>query len=117
MNTKIALIREYIDVGPIVFHQYINRMAAELLWDYSSVRRIHNFAEAARDYTEACYALEATTDSLAQHALDNPDIEALMSARVQNKLDARKAYDAAVQDYEAYLLNMTGPLQAPPLNW
>lgn len=116
-QTKVALIREYIEEGPVLFHQYIQRLAAELTWDYSSIDYITRLADAARNYTQACYALEATTDNLLRHTLENPDVEALTSALIQNKHAAWKEYRTAVEYYEARQRSRTRPLTPPTLNW
>lgn len=117
LDTKIALLREYIEEGPVLYHPYIYSITTELLWDYSDVPRIRNIAAAARDYTEACYALQATTGNLVRHDLEHSDIESLTSAHAQNKQAAWKAYEAALRAYDSYQRNRTGPLEMPPLNW
>lgn len=110
-------MQEYIEQGPVLFHQYIYRLASELTWDYSGYDVITRFADAARNYTQACYALEATTDNLVRHNLDTPDVEALTSALIQNKHAAWKEYRNAVEHYEARQRSRTRPLTPPPTNW
>lgn len=115
LDTKITLIRTYIEEGPVVFQHYIDTLAEELISDYSQHTRIRTFAQGARDYARACHALDATTGSLMRYNIESFDPQQL-STLIQDKQSAWEAYSGALQELDAHTRSGTGPLLDPLIN-
>lgn len=115
----VLRIIAYIDEDPKLYRQHIYSLSDQLIEQYPTKVVLASFAAEARNYTEACCALEATTDNLSSHYIGNTQIDALTSGLVQNKEAAWKKYNAVRLQCLSARRFQTRPLSqpSPPTNW